>query len=79
MKALLSIKLPAELGNLERLVKSVSDCAKTQGFDERKTGEIELATEQGFRDAFRYDFIFRSGHHFGYRRAKDRRAGNFLD
>ncbi len=56
MKALFSIMLPAKLENLERLVKCVSDCAKTQGFDEKKTSEIELATEEAIVNICHYSY-----------------------
>ena len=56
MKALLRIKLPAELGNLERLVKSVSDCAKAQGLDDKKVNETELATEEAIVNICHYAY-----------------------
>ena len=56
MKALLRIKLPAQLGNLERLVKSVSDCAEAQGFDEKRMREIELATEEAIVNICHYSY-----------------------
>ncbi len=56
MKTLLRIKLPAQLGNLERLVKSVSDCAEAQGFDGKKVNEIELATEEAIVNICNYAY-----------------------
>jgi hypothetical protein len=41
MQVLISLKLPAKIENLRRLVKSVADCARAQGF-EKNTSEIKL-------------------------------------
>ncbi len=46
MKVLTTITLPAKLGNLEGWLKSVSDCAESQGFDRKRMREIEVATEE---------------------------------
>ena len=43
MPTLLNIRLPATLENLGRWTEAVSECAREQGFDQKKTGKIELA------------------------------------
>ena len=43
MRILLNIKLPARLENLGKWTEAVSECAREQGFDQKKIGKIELA------------------------------------
>jgi len=50
------IKLPAKMENLQRLTQFVLQCAKGQGFDERKLHAIELATEEALVNIFRYAY-----------------------
>jgi len=61
MNTLLTIKLPAKLENLERMVKSVSDCARAQGFGQKRTSEIELAAEEGLVNIIHYSYPEKSG------------------
>ncbi len=56
METLLSTVLPARLEYLEELVKSVSDCARAQGFDRKRTGAIELAVEEAFVNICNYSY-----------------------
>jgi serine/threonine-protein kinase RsbW len=56
MKVLLSQKMQAKLENLERLVLSVSDCARAQGFDQKRLNEIELSTEEALVNIFNYAY-----------------------
>ena len=46
MRILLNIKLPAKLENLGRWMEAVSECAREQGFDQKKIGKIELALKK---------------------------------
>ncbi len=56
MNTLFTVALPAKLENLERMVKSVSDCAREQGFDQKKTLEIELAAEEALVNIIHYAY-----------------------
>ena len=56
MKVLLSLHLPAKLDNLGRFKESVADCAKTEGFDQKKIQEIELALEESLVNIFNYAY-----------------------
>ena len=56
MRILLSIKLPAKLENLERWMNSVSDCAREQGFDQKRIGKIELALEEALVNICNYSY-----------------------
>lgn len=56
METLLSTVLPARLEHLEELVKSVSDCARSRGFDRKRTGAIELAVEEAFVNICNYSY-----------------------
>lgn len=61
MQTLLSIKLPARVENLKTLIKSVSRCAKTQGFDQKRHSEIELATEEALVNICNYSYPEKPG------------------
>jgi serine/threonine-protein kinase RsbW len=61
MKALLNIRSPATLKNLEKLVESVSDCASEQGFDQKRILEIQLATEEALVNISNYSYPEKSG------------------
>ncbi len=56
MKRLLSIKFPAKLENLGRFMESVSNCARRQGFDQKKIHEIELSTEEALVNICSYSY-----------------------
>lgn len=56
MKVLLSLRLPARLENLQRFLTSVSDCAKTEGLDQKRLREIELALEEILVNIFNYAY-----------------------
>ena len=56
MRTLLNIKLPAALENLGRWRGAVSECAREQGFDQRKTGKIELALEEALVNICNYAY-----------------------
>jgi serine/threonine-protein kinase RsbW len=61
MQILLGLKLPAKLENLQRFMNSVSDCAKKEGFDQKRIGEIELALEEILVNIFNYAYPKSSG------------------
>lgn len=56
MRLLLNIKLPAKLENLGRWMEAVSECAKEQGFDQKKIGRIELALEEALVNICNYSY-----------------------
>lgn len=57
----MTIALPAKLDNLERWMKSVSDCAKSQGFDRKRISEIELAAEEALVNSCNYSYPGKTG------------------
>lgn len=61
MRLLLALAQPAKFDNLERLMKSISDCARAQGFDQRRISEIELATEEALVNIFKYSYPEKPG------------------
>ncbi len=61
METLLSTVLPASLEHLEELMKAVSDCARSQGFDPERIGEIELAVEEAFVNICSYSYPGKAG------------------
>ena len=61
MNTLLTIALPAKLENLERMVKSVSDCARAEGFNQKRTSEIELAAEEALVNIIHYSYPEKPG------------------
>jgi serine/threonine-protein kinase RsbW len=61
MKVLMTLALPAKLENLEGWVKSVSDCAKSQGFDRKRISGIELAAEEAFVNICNYSYPGKTG------------------
>ena len=56
MRILLNIKLPAKLENLARWMNGVSECAREQGFDQKKIGKIELALEEALVNICNYAY-----------------------
>lgn len=61
MQILFSTNLLAKLENLERLIRSVSVCARAQGFDRERISEIELATEEAFVNICNYSYPEKTG------------------
>ncbi len=61
MKVLMTLALPAKLENLERWVKSVSDCAESQGFDRKRIREIEVAAEEALVNICNYSYPEKTG------------------
>ena len=56
MQMLLSLKLPAKLENLQKFMNSISDCARTEGFGQKRIDEIELALEEVLVNIFNYAY-----------------------
>ncbi len=61
MDVLFALALPAKLESLERLMGSISDCAKAQGFDQKRISEIELAAEEALVNVFNYSYPGQTG------------------
>jgi serine/threonine-protein kinase RsbW len=61
MPILLAISLPARLENLESLTKSVSDCARAQGFGQHRINKIELAAEETWVNICSYAYSEQAG------------------
>ncbi len=62
MRTLLDIKLPAKLENLGRWMKAVSECAREQGFNQKKVSHIELALEEALVNICSYSYPQEPGH-----------------
>ncbi len=56
MKVLLNLKLTARVENLQRLMGSVSTCARAEDFAQKKIQEIELAVEEALVNIFNYAY-----------------------
>ncbi len=56
MEALISLKLPARLENLEPWMRAVSDCARGLGFDQKRISEMELAIEEALVNICSYSY-----------------------
>jgi anti-sigma regulatory factor (Ser/Thr protein kinase) len=56
MQTFESITLPAKLENLGTFIKFVSDCAKKQGINSKKTVEIEISAEEVLVNIFNYAY-----------------------
>ena len=56
MRTLLNIKLPATLENLGRWTEAISECARGQGFDEKKIDRIQLALEEALVNICKYSY-----------------------
>ncbi len=61
MQAPSSIKLPAKLESLERLIGFVSDCAAGEGIERKRITEIEIATEEALVNIFNYAYEGKDG------------------
>ena len=56
MAVLTSLRMSANLENLGRLIRSLSECTKAQGFEQEKISKIELAAEEALVNVFRYAY-----------------------
>ena len=56
MDLLLTIRLPAALDNLNRIIGPLSDCARDHGFSEERISQIELAVEEALVNVFNYAY-----------------------
>ena len=57
MHAIASIKLSADLKNLERLASFVSECARERGITEEKGVDIQIAVEEAFVNICSYAYV----------------------
>ena len=56
MAVLIDLRMPAKLESLGRLIGSLSNCAKAQGFEQGKISSMELAAEEALVNIFRYAY-----------------------
>jgi anti-sigma regulatory factor (Ser/Thr protein kinase) len=56
MAVLTRLRMTAKLENLGRFIGALSDCAKTQGFEQEKISKIELAAEEALVNVFHYAY-----------------------
>ncbi len=56
MDFLSQITLPAKLDNLSEFIESVTNCAREQGFSQKRISEIELALEEVLVNIFDYAY-----------------------
>ena len=61
MQAIASIKLSADLKNLERLTSFVSECARERGITEERGFDIQIAVEEAFVNICSYAYVGGSG------------------
>ena len=61
MNLLLQLKLPAILKNLTQFMESVSNCAREQGFDQKKVTQIELVMEEALVNVINYAYPDKDG------------------
>jgi serine/threonine-protein kinase RsbW len=61
MSSVLAIALPARLENLPKMIKSVSDWARAQGFVRERISEIELAAEEALVNIVSYSYPGKPG------------------
>ena len=61
MQVLASIRLPAQLASLQTFIDFVTSCSRNQGFNLKKTHEIELAAEEALVNIFTYAYKGKSG------------------
>ena len=53
---LLQIELPARLENLYQFLEAITDCARQQGFQQDRIGDMELALEEILVNIFNYAY-----------------------
>lgn len=56
MQVLLKKRYPARLEYLQQFMEAISHCAKEQGFNQKRIGEIELAAEEALVNIFNYAY-----------------------
>lgn len=57
MQAIASIKLSADLKNLERLTSFVSECTRERGITEERGVDIQIAVEEAFVNICSYAYV----------------------
>ena len=61
MQAIASIKLSADLKDLERLTSFVSECARERGITEERGVDIQIAVEEAFVNVCSYAYVGERG------------------
>jgi serine/threonine-protein kinase RsbW len=61
MQAIESIKLSADLKNLERLTSFVSECARERGITKERDIDVQIAVEEAFVNICSYAYVGGSG------------------
>ena len=61
MDLLLQVKLPVIFENLTQFIESVSDCARAQGFGQKRVSQIELAMDEVIANIVNYSYPDKSG------------------
>lgn len=61
MEHLLQIKLPAVIENLAQFIESVSDCARAQGFGQKRLSQIEVAMDEVLVNIVHYSYPDKNG------------------
>jgi anti-sigma regulatory factor (Ser/Thr protein kinase) len=61
MDLLLKVKLPAVLDNLTQFIESVADCAREQGFEQKRVSQIELVMEEALVNIINYAYPDKNG------------------
>ena len=61
MYILSSLKLPARLDSLHRIIHMVSGCTKEQRFSKQRISEIEIAVEEALVNIFEYSYAEENG------------------
>ena len=56
MTVLTSLRMSAKLENLGTFIGALSNCAKTQKFEQEKVSRMELAAEEALVNVFRYAY-----------------------
>jgi len=61
MKSVSEIKLAAKLENLQKLLQSVTECARKEGVGNNKLPAVELAVEEAFVNICKYAYQSEDG------------------
>jgi anti-sigma regulatory factor (Ser/Thr protein kinase) len=61
MHILSTLKLPARLDSLHRIIHMVSGCTKEQHFSEQRISETEIAVEEALVNIFKYSYAEKNG------------------
>ncbi|MBI5100613.1 MAG: ATP-binding protein [Nitrospirae bacterium] len=56
MVPLAEIRVPARIENLHALIETITGCARQQGFDQKRIGEIDLSAEEALVNVISYAY-----------------------